>query len=201
MEIEMISSESLGKVICEEWRPIAGYEGIYEVSNMGRIKSLDRVISQTNRYGTQTDHVYKGKILKESVGNNGYLHIDLHKDGKTKRVLIHRLVASHFLEKQDGADVINHLDCNKENNSVPNLEWCTQSHNIKYAYEQGTKTPPHMQKVAQYGENGSLIRIWDSIAEASRELGLKASNIGKVCRGQRHQTGGYKWQYIEQRSH
>ena len=193
----MSSENSLKKVTCEQWRDIQGFEGLYQISDHGRVKSNDRVISQSNRYGTTTIHVYKGRILKESMNPNGYIHVDLHKEGKTIRFLIHRLVAIHFLEKQDGQNIINHLDGNKSNNTVSNLEWCTQSQNIQYAYDHGTKIPPHMKRIAQYDMDGNLIKIWSSVSDVCRELKLQSSNIAKVCRGQRNHAGGFKWQYTE----
>ena len=197
METEVHSSVDLGKVICEEWKDIQGYEGLYQVSNCGRVKSHDRVVFQSNRYGTTTVHVYKGKILKECANPNGYIHVDLHKNGKVKRFLMHRLVAMHFLKRLNEQNVINHLDGNKFNNHVSNLEWCTQSHNIQYAYEHGTKIPPHMRQIAQCDMDGNIIKIWDSIADACRKVHVSSSNVAKACRGTRKHAGGFKWQYIE----
>lgn len=129
---------------------------------------------------------------------NGYVCIGLtNKEGKTKTYSIHRLVGIHFLEKPEGKGYINHLDANPSNNRVNNLEWCTQSENIQYAYNNKTKTPPHMKKVKQYDMDGNLIRIWESQTEAAKQLGLHQGNIYKVCSGKRNQTGGFKWQYTE----
>ena len=182
---------------CEEWRDIQGYEGLYQVSNHGRVRSLDRIGYQKHWQGGLSRYVHKGKVLKARKQRNGYMTVDLRRNGKFERFLIHRLVGSHFLEKPEGKNYINHLDVNPENNRSDNLVWCTQSENIQYAYDNGTKIPPHMRKVAQYDLDGNFIRMWNSQAEIERTLHIFQANITKVCRGKRNQTGGFKWQYIE----
>ena len=171
------SLRSSEKAIYEIWKPIKGYEGLYLISNLGRIKSLDRTVYQLHK--------------------DGYARVGLHKNGEMKTYSVHRLVGEHFLEKKPGKDYINHLDCNKANNNVNNLEWCTQSENIQYAYDNRTKIPPHQKKVSQYDMTGNLIQVWESMAEAARSLGLQQPNISKVCLGKRSQTGGYKWAFTE----
>ena len=191
------SLRSSEKAICEIWKPIKGYEEFYEISNYGRIRSLDRVIIQKGKFGQDTNHIYKGKILVPDHIHNGYLGVDLHVNGKIKRMLVHRLVATHFIIKPEGKDYINHIDNNPSNNHVNNLEWCTQSENIQYAYDNGNKIPPNQKKVSQYDMTGNLIQVWESMAEAARSLGLQQPNISKVCLGKRSQTGGYKWAFTE----
>lgn len=197
MEQGKSSLRSSEKAICEIWKPIKGYEGFYLISNLGRIKSLDRTVYQLHKDGGQAKHIYKGKIVKPYAYKGGYVRVGLHKNGEMKTYSVHRLVGEHFLEKKPGKDYINHLDCNKANNNVNNLEWCTQSENIQYAYDNRTKIPPHQKKVSQYDMAGNLIQVWESMAEAARSLGLQQPNISKVCLGKRSQTGGYKWAYTE----
>lgn len=191
-----LSSSSV-KVICEEWRPIKGYEGLYEVSNMGNVRSLDRVGYQRHWQGGLSRYFHKGHILKPHKRSNGYMCITLKKDGQKITHNIHRLVAISFIPKPNGKDCINHLDANPQNNDVSNLEWCTQSENIQYAYDHGTKTPPHQKKVGQYDFDGNLIKIWNSQTEPEKALGIFQANIYKVCNGKRKQAGGYIWRYIE----
>lgn len=181
----------------EIWKAVKGYEGMYEVSNRGNVRSVDRIIHLKNRWGGITDHLYKGIVKKPHVMPNGYVMIDLNKNGKHDRRLMHRLVGEHFLEKPDGKNYINHLDGNTRNNNVDNLEWCTQSENIQYAYNNGTKTPPHQKRIGQYDMNGILVNVWCSISEASRASGASRSNIRKVIHGTRNHAGGYKWQITE----
>ena len=196
MAAEMNGGESSEKVTREEWKPIKGYEGFYEISNFGRVRSLDSVFYQRHYSGCMAKHKKQGKIMKLHIRPNGYLAIGLRdKDGHQKSLSIHRLVALHFLDKPEGKDYINHLDANPKNNRVDNLEWCTQSHNIQYAYDNGTKTPPGMKKVNQYDMAGNYIRTWESVTQAERTLHI--NNVGAVCRGVRNYAGGCKWQYTE----
>lgn len=107
----------------EEWKDVKGYEGYYKVSNYGRVMSLNY---QKRGYS---------QILKPKINNSGYEHYQLHKEGKFKDFLAHRLVADCFIPKEDGKDLINHKDENPRNNRVDNLEWCTNSYNVKYSYD------------------------------------------------------------------
>lgn len=113
----------------EEWKDIQGYEGLYQVSNLGRVKSLYRLNSRGQKI--------KGKILKYSINPKGYAIVILCKNGITKTISVHRLVAIHFIENPNNLNVINHIDGNKINNNITNLEWCTQSENVKHAYRTG----------------------------------------------------------------
>lgn len=185
------------RVICEEWKDIQGYEGIYQISNHGRVRSVDRIGYQKHWQGGISRYLHKGKILIQTIRPGGYMCINLKKNGHVKTYNIHRLVALHFLPKIEGKDVVNHIDSDKSNNHVSNLEWCTQSENIQYAYDQGRKTPPHEKRIAQYDMDGNLIRVWKSQAEVQRTLGIFQGNIYKVCSGKRNQAGGYKWKYAE----
>lgn len=195
MAQEKSSSKRLVKATCEMWLPVKGYEKYYEVSNFGRVRSLDRVVTQKNRWGQDITHLYRGKILAGDKTPRGYLSVDFRINGHIERKLIHRLVAEHFLQKPNGKDYINHLDCNPSNNHIENLEWCTQSENIQYAYDNGTKMPPHQRKVEQYDLDGNLVKIWGSVAQAVRGCGCK--NIRKVCIGERKQAGGFVWKYAQ----
>ena len=198
MEQESNSLKHSVKVICEEWVDIKGYEELYQVSNMGRIRSKDRVFHQLHYSGHYAEHLLKGKIMKIGKDKKGYCRIGLtDKNGNQKTYSIHRLVGLHFLKRPEGKNYINHLDCNPSNNKANNLEWCTQSENIQYAYDNGTKVAPHTRKISQYDTQGNLIKIWNSQAEIERTLGIKQAKISKVCLGKRNHAGGYKWEYIE----
>lgn len=197
MEVEKTFEESSERVICEIWKPIKEYENLYFISNYGNVKSQDRVVYQLHKDGGQAKHIYKGKNIKLQVRPNGYICVGLHKNGKTKYFLVHRLVAEAFIENPDNKNYINHKDCILHHNNVENLEWCTQSENIKYAYDIGRMIAPHQKKVGQYDMNNNLIKIWNCLADACRELNIFESNIAKVCQGKRSHTGGYKWKYIE----
>lgn len=107
----------------EIWKPVVGFEGLYEVSNQGRVKSIPRKRC-------------KGNVLKPHIVK-GYEYVHLSKDGKAKYLKVHRLVADAFLPEIQGKSYVNHIDGNKTNNSVKNLEWCTASENLKHARENG----------------------------------------------------------------
>lgn len=181
----------------EIWKDIEGYEGLYQISNKGNVRSFDRVVRQKNRYGTYTIHIYRGRQLTPDVCG-WYKCVDLHKNRIIKRYLIHRLVAEHFIPRVEGKGYINHIDNDPWNNDANNLEWCTQSENIQYAYDQGRKTPPHQKPIGQFTEEMELIRVWQSAAEIGRTLeNISAPNVLKVCHGKRKHAGGYKWAYIK----
>ena len=181
----------------EIWKPIVGCDGAYEVSNHGRVRSTPRITTQKHYSGSRSHYSRKGQILKPSTRGGRYQTITIRVNGKPMSFSLHRLVAEHFLEKEDGKDYINHLDANPKNNHVDNLEWCTQSHNIQYAYDNGTKIPPHQKRVIQMDLDGIYINEYISEAEAARQTGTHQPNIYKVCRGKRQQAGGYKWKYAE----
>ncbi|HFK8175729.1 TPA: NUMOD3 domain-containing DNA-binding protein [Clostridium perfringens] len=113
----------------EVWKDIKGYEGMYQISNLGRVKALERIDSRGLRR--------KEKILKYNNTKNGYLEAVLCKNGKTKHITVHRLVAIHFIENINNLPIVNHIDGNKQNNKVDNLEWCTYSYNVKHAFRTG----------------------------------------------------------------
>lgn len=181
------------KKMIEEWRDIPDYEGLYQVSNMGRIKSLDRRIKRTST----TKRNWKGRIMKLAE-TRGYYTIQLSKNGKVKIHGVHRLVAFAFIENPNNYPVINHKDENPLNNHVDNLEWCTYSYNNSY----GTRTKRAIKKfkkkmskkVYQYTLNGDLIRTWQSAMEAGRN-GYNSGNIASCCLGNRKTHKGFMWSY------
>lgn len=158
----------------EVWKDIKGYEGRYQVSNMGRVKSLN--------YHRER----KEKLLNPSEDSYGYLIVLLYKDGKRKLAKVHRLVAETFLNNPDNLPSINHKDENKKNNCANNLEYCSIGYNNRYSKE---------VPVVQCDRSGNIIRAWHSIKEASEGTTAKRSNIGACCRGEVKSAGGYVWHY------
>lgn len=120
----------------EIWKPIEGYEGLYEISNLGRVKSIQYFNHVNNK------SYPRNKILKPLPNDRGYHRVDLSKFGRSKRYRIHRLVAEAFIPNPNNFPEINHIDGNKQNNSINNLEWCTRKHNMKEAYKLGLVTLP-----------------------------------------------------------
>ena len=183
----------------EVWKDIAGYEGFYQVSNMGRVKRVEH----TDKMG----HTYKERILKQPKTPNGYLHVHLSKNEKTTWQLTHRLVAQAFCEKPDGCDIVNHLDNNHANNSADNLEWTTYQGNMQWASKQGRMKAPapkvvaasiaaRIKPVIAISKSGEEM-FFPSIAEAERILGVSHNHIAAVCRQDYgyKTAGGYKFQY------
>ena len=164
----------------EIWKDIKGYEGLYQISNFGYIKSL--------HYSGGT----KQKIMKFGKDKDGYLQIILTKNKKHKVYKVHRLVAQTFIPNPDNLPQINHRDENKQNNNVNNLEWCSNKYNSNY----GTKNDWNKKKVAQYDLNGNFIKQYRSIIEASKEINKNHSHISQCCHHQRKSSYGFKWEFI-----
>ena len=112
----------------EEWRPVVGYEGLYEVSNTGRVRSVDRYVVDSLGHR----RFYKGKVLSIVKNKNGYLLINLYCNEKNKKCLVHRLVAEAFVSNPDNLPEVNHKDEDKTNNRVDNLEWCSRKYNVNF---------------------------------------------------------------------
>lgn len=171
----------------EIWKDIENYEGLYQVSNLGRIKSFPR-------NGT----IKQERILKQTIDNNGYLIVGLHKNNKAKKVCVHWLVANAFIPKKETDEVINHIDGNKLNNTLNNLERCTQSHNVKESIRLGLQIPYNEKPVIQYDLQGNFVKEWKSGSEAGRQLNISQSNISACCRGLRRQANGFVWKFKEE---
>ena len=173
----------------EEWRPLVGYEGNYEVSNRGNMKSLNY------------NHTGKENIMKPQKNRDGYLIIGLWKDGKAKWYLVHRLVASVFCENPHGYTEVNHLDEDKTNNCADNLEWCSRSYNLTYndrakkIGEKNTNHPKTSKPVIAIDVRTGLILEFASSREAERETGIPHGNIIQCCKGKLNSCGGFYWMY------
>ena len=157
----------------EEWRWIKGYEGLYQVSNLGRVKSIYK----------------KEHLFKPYKNKKGYLIVCLTKNKKSKILRVHRLVAQAFLPNPHNYKEINHKDENKENNYLENLEWCDRKYNCNW----GKRNKKISKPVLQYDLHNNLIKTWDSIAQAQKEL--KCYNISHCINNKRKTAGGYIWRY------
>lgn len=194
----------------EVWKSIAGYEGLYEVSNMGRIRSIDR-IRKSVRNGSNLGCL-KGKVMKPFYNNIGYLMIDLFKDGIRKTFTVHRLVALAFVPNPDGKPCVNHLDETHDNNCADNLEWCTQKENMNYGtapqriskkikerWERGKMKGRPKRQVAKYSLDGKLLEVYPSYLDAAKACGSTSngSSIINCIQGRYNTSYGYKWGYYE----
>lgn len=185
----------------EIWKDIPNYEGLYQVSNLGNIKSLSKIIERKNGYKLSI----KERNIKKWLANNGYYMVSLWKNSKGKFITIHRLVAQAFLDNKTNLPCINHKDGNKLNNNINNLEWCSYGYNEKEAYKLKLKEPfwlnkkgkdnCNSKKINQYDLYGNFIKTWNSLSDITRELKIHTSNISKCCKGKLKKTGGYIWKY------
>lgn len=192
----------------EEWRPVEGYEGLYEVSNLGRVWSIERIDSGGVRRG--------GHFMSFTSNKGGYLRCKLTKNGKFKLMLVHKLVATAFIPNPNNYPCINHKDEDQTNNCVyvnpdgtidfdkSNLEWCTYSYNINYGnrkakVKEKALNGPLSKSVAKYSVNGDFIQVFPSVNEASRQTGIKLSNISNCCNKKPHYltAGGYVWRWAD----
>lgn len=176
----------------EVWKAITETDGLYEISNLGNIRSIDRyakVCGGGKRF-------VKGKIYKPTICTNGYLELHASMYGKRKVFLIHRLVAQYFIPNPNNFPEVNHKDEDVTNNSVDNLEWCTAKYNCNY----GTRNKRCMEKVIkkpvkQLSLEGETIAIFPMVKDAMRKTGINDSQIIRVCKGKNLTAGGYKWEY------
>lgn len=189
----------------EIWKNIVGYEGLYEVSNWGRVKSLNY------------NHTGQEMILKNKKHKGGYLRVGLCKEGKVKYFSVHRLVAQAFIPNPDNLPQVNHKDEVKTNNFVfvredgsvdfnkSNLEWMTAKENMNYGTarertvkaRRGVYNTKCSKPVAQKTKDGELVKIWPSVAEVQRQTGWSAGSIAACCRGIRKSLYGYRWSYTK----
>lgn len=192
----------------EEWRDIKGYEGLYQVSSLGRVRSLDRISFHLNRWGTLTKTRIRGRIRRTNISNSGYSYLPLSKNGNDYCAKIHRLVAEAFIPNPYNYPEVNHKDGNKQNNIVSNLEWCTHSMNHIHAVATGLADlekirRKHYRKVRQIDPNtGKEVKIWPSIKEAGESLSRSKypdNPIWKCLHGLRayNTAYGYRWEYVK----
>ena len=182
----------------EIWKPISGYEGFYEVSNLGRIRSLERIVECSDGRKRKI----KDRTLKGSSYSGGYSGVTLHKDGCAKFVNIHRIVAEAFVPNPLEKEEVNHKDENPSNNHASNLEWVTHKENINYGTrtERAREATTKLQgkAVQQFSKDGKLVAEYESISIAYRATGAFISNIVKCARGEYKTAGGYIWKYKDE---
>ena len=177
----------------EVWKSIPGYEGLYQVSNFGRVKSLSRYARVHNGVRKVGERIRK-PILKAT----GYYDVLLYKDGRRKRFLVHQLVAKAFLENPNNYKQINHKDENPKNNHLSNLEWCSQSYNNNYGnHNKKISASVPKKPVLQIADDGHVIQRFNSIKDAAHHVGVLEQNISAVVRGIKKHSGGFPWKYAQ----
>lgn len=169
----------------EIWKDIQGFEGCYQVSSEGRIRSESRVISLPTRWGGVTERSLTGRVIKPYVAK-GYYYVDLRLDGIKFKFSVHRLVAGTFISNTEGKPQVNHKNGIKTDNRVENLEWCTQFENMQHAWDNGLRKQSKRQSEAarKTGKKNSKVVLdtstgvfYDSAKEASIALNI---NIGTI---------------------
>lgn len=172
----------------EVFLSVPGYEGLYEISNLGNVKSLR-----------------SGKLMKQSNNRDGYKYVSLTKEGKSTCFGVHRLAALTFIPNPLNLPEVNHKDESHDNNCVDNLEWCSKKYNRNYGTynERMSKTlkevAPRKRSVIAYHKDGSYFKTYDSIGEAGEELGLSGNAISQALRGKQKTAGGYIWKYFTEK--
>lgn len=172
----------------EIWKDIPGYDGYYQVSSYGNVRSLERPYTICSKTIIST----KSKILKQGIVK-GYYNVELNVNGVAKKIFVHRLVALAFIPNINNLPCINHKDENPLNNRMENLEWCTIEYNLKYGTRQERISKNRKRKVLQYSSEGEYIAEYDGAIDAENATGIKRQNISKVILGKRHTAGGYIW--------
>jgi len=183
--------------ISEVWKDIKGYEGLYQVSDIGRVKSLERIIIKKNG----KKQTIRERILKPKISRNGYLQVALSKRDKLKSFTVHRLVCKAFHENPQAKPEVNHINENKLDNRACNLEWVTSKENSNHGTRiariaKGVKKA-FSKPIAQYTREGQLVKVWQSTHEVERQLGFAQGNITRAANGKYKTAYGYVWKYIK----
>ena len=167
----------------ETWKPIQGYEGNYEVSNYGRVRSLNYHLAGLPR------------IIKPTMTVNGYLYVSLSKDGKRKTFAVHRLVAMAFVANPRGLPEINHRDEDKTDNCAWNLEWLCHRDNCNFGTRNARMAKALAKPVLQLDLDGNLVRRWPSLEEVRRQIGFDPGRISLCCNGKRKSHRAFRWRF------
>ena len=182
----------------EIWKDVVGYEGLYQVSNLGRVKSLPKY------------HFNRTIILKKWIDKKGYEHISLSKNNNIKHKSVHRLIAETFIPNPENKLEVDHINGIPSDNRVVNLRWCTRKENCNFPlyrehsskercwmYNRKLDLHPRARKVGQYSIGGELIRIWCCCKDACDTLGLSRGAVSQCCNGKRKTHKGFIWKFID----
>lgn len=187
-----------GNYMEEVWKPVKGYEGLYEVSNTGKVRSLDRTIKYTF-CGKKHLRTIRGTVLKQKA-NPEYYRVSLCKNGVTRNEYVHRIVAEAFIPNPNGLAEVNHIDEDKANNNAENLEWITRLGNVRHGTGNARSAVTRSKPIAQYTLDGILVKVYRSLSEIKREHGWAITNISNAARGHgdcKHPYG-FDWHYVSE---
>ena len=184
--------------VAETWVPVRGFEGLYEVSDLGRVRSLDRWIAYISKYGKPYKTLTKGRILSLKI-SKGYCLAHLSHQGKAIHKTVHRLVAEAFIPNPDNLPEINHKDENTTNNAVSNLEWCEQLYNIHYGTGIERRASKKRKAIAKFTKDGTYICTYESVIAAANSVGKGRRGtalISSSANNKRTSAYGYVWRYV-----
>lgn len=174
----------------EQWKAVKGYEGFYEVSNTGKVRSIDHYVRSRS-----CNRLVKGRLIKLQIDKDGYYKACLSKENIRKTVFVHRIVATAFIDNPNKYPCINHIDENKQNNRIDNLEFCTFQYNTAYnngIYKRASKRKKAINQI----KNGIIVYVWDCATSASKATKISRGNIVSCLNGYRKTAGGYSWEYL-----
>lgn len=184
----------------EIWKDIKGYEGLYQISNFGRVKSLERLTKRNGR-----NYLIKEKLLSLHPDKDGYMLVNLNNLSKSYPYKVHRLVCEAFIANPENKPCVDHINTIKDDNRVENLRWCTHKENcnnpishqklVDASIPRYSKDNPNAKAVIQFTTSGKVVRKWDTMKDAADNLGINYTNISKCCRGIRKQFNGSVWKY------
>lgn len=196
---DRISKVTFCFILMEEiWKDVVGYEGLYQVSNTGKVKSFPR------------NNFKRGRILKPYIDKNGYQSVSLCKHNKITHEKIYRLVAKHFIANPFNKKEVDHINGIRNDDRAVNLRWCTHTENCNFElykansskegcwmYQRTLSLHPRARKIAQYNEKGDLLKVWCCAKDACDNLHLNRGAISECCHGKRKKHGGFIWKFIE----
>lgn len=180
----------LGEWYMEIWKNIQGYEGRYQVSNMGRIKSLSRKVWNGKTYFWTSE-----RILRPGIDRDGYRLVNLSKNGKAKTEKVHRLVAKTFIPNPENKEAVNHIDEDPSNNKLENLEWATVSENNNHGWHNKRSSKSRSKPILQLNLDGECLQEYKSATIAAQKLEMCRVSISNCLNGRTSTAGGYKWRY------